>query len=127
MPASRNTPPDDGRVEIDKNLVENSIRPTALDRKNWLLIAAALTLWKQEQGAVDLLFTDLVMPGGMSGRELADQLLKEKPDLKVIHTSGYSCDIVPHQLRENTDGSFLQKPYAMQGLVQAVRSRLDER
>jgi two-component system cell cycle sensor histidine kinase/response regulator CckA len=87
--------------------------------------AAGLTLWKQEQGAVDLLLTDLVMPGGMSGRELADHLLKVKPDLKVIYTSGYSEDIVLLQSREDTDGRFLQKPYAMRGLVLAVRSRLD--
>ena len=55
--------------------------------------AGALELWDQHRGQIDLLLTDLVMPGGMNGKEFAEKLLAEAPKLKVIYMSGYSPDI----------------------------------
>src|SRR5262249_13395732 len=53
----------------------------------------ALEVWDRHDGAFDLLLTDMVMPGGVTGRELAERLLADKPELKVIFTSGYSTDM----------------------------------
>ena len=47
--------------------------------------------------AFDLLFTDMIMPGGMTGRQLADEVAKRRPSLRVLYTSGYSEDALLHQ------------------------------
>ncbi len=57
------------------------------------------------------LLTDLVMPGNMNGRELAEKLWIEQPELKVIFTSGYSADIVGKDFKLEPELNFLQKPY----------------
>ena len=86
----------------------------------------AISIWESENPDFDLLLTDMVMPGGISGRELAVQLRKEKPDLKVLFMSGYSPDIAGRELLLNSGESFLQKPFQGQELLSAVRSCLDE-
>jgi len=62
-------------------------------------------------GRIDLLLTDMVMPEGISGMELAERLMLHQPGLKIIFTSGYTAhDITPEALAR-TQGHFLQKPY----------------
>lgn len=84
----------------------------------------ALKLWDQHQGKIDLLLTDMVMPDGVSGRELAAQLKARKPELKVIYTSGYSAEVVGSD-DNPPEGLFLQKPYSPPQLAQTVRQCLD--
>src|SRR5580693_1420235 len=55
---------------------------------------AALELWKTNKTHVDLLLTDMVMPDGISGRQLAEKLKADNPQLKVIYTTGYSPDLM---------------------------------
>ena len=86
---------------------------------------AARDVWKQHKGGIDLVLTDLVMPGGVSGRALAEQLQAERPGLKVIFTSGYSDEIVHRQLNLQSGCNFLQKPYPPRALAEAVRNCLD--
>ncbi|MCI0538515.1 MAG: PAS domain S-box protein [Verrucomicrobiales bacterium] len=74
---------------------------------------------------IDLLLTDLVMPGGISGTELAAQLRSRYPTLKVIYSSGYSIELVAKDC-ELVDGlNFLPKPYDPKRLARAVRTCLD--
>jgi PAS domain S-box-containing protein len=84
----------------------------------------ALAVWDQHAGQIDLLLTDMVMPEGMSGRELAEKLKARKPDLRIIYTSGYSADIMG-QDASLRDSMFLQKPYAPPKLAEVVRECLD--
>jgi PAS domain S-box-containing protein len=86
----------------------------------------ALQVWHKHKGQIDLLLTDMVMPEGMTGRELADKLRREKPALKVIYTSGYSSDVMGHE-NATRDIKFLQKPYPPPELAQLVRECLDVR
>jgi two-component system cell cycle sensor histidine kinase/response regulator CckA len=85
----------------------------------------ALPLWREHQSRIKLLLTDMVMPHGLSGRELADKLLLENPQLKVIYTSGYSLDVVGTDMVLREGLNFLQKPYHPRKLAQAVRDCLD--
>ncbi len=79
----------------------------------------ALEAWQTAGSSIDLLLTDMVMPEGMSGRDLADQLLAQKPRLKVIYTSGYNPEIVAQGCRLE-GANFLQKPYSASTLTQAI-------
>lgn len=84
----------------------------------------ALRIWKEAGGNFDLIVTDMIMPGGMTGRELAQELKKQKPDLKIIFTSGYSPELLGKDLAvEHT--MFLPKPYRPPQLAQLVRQCLD--
>jgi CheY-like chemotaxis protein/two-component sensor histidine kinase len=84
----------------------------------------ALRVWDEHNGQVDLLLTDMVMPEGMSGRDLAIRLRHQKPHLKVIYTSGYSSESLTSDFG-STDTSFLAKPYLPPQLAHLVRQSLD--
>jgi PAS domain S-box-containing protein len=84
----------------------------------------ALAIWDRLE-SVDLLFTDLIMPGGMTGRELAERLVERRPGLKVIYSSGYSYDAVRPELRLTPGYNFLQKPYHLAEMAATVRRCLD--
>jgi PAS domain S-box-containing protein len=81
-----------------------------------------------EQGCVpDLLFTDMIMPGGMNGRDLAEHLRQGRPELKVLYTSGYAHGAIDG--RPDSTGTvrhLLGKPYRRRGLATKVREVLDE-
>jgi CheY-like chemotaxis protein len=84
--------------------------------------AEAFDVWKNHESEIDLLVTDMVLPGGVTGRELALQLLERKPQLKVIYTTGYSAELLDAQ---GEPVNFLQKPYPPEMLTQTVRMCLD--
>ena len=84
----------------------------------------AVEIWKKHSDSIDMLLTDMVMPEGMSGRELAMQLRLQKPTLKVIYTSGYSSESLTTDFGSN-DTLFLAKPYLPPKLAQLVRQALD--
>ena len=88
---------------------------------------AALAIWKANRDRIDLVFTDMVMPEGLSGRQLADQLLADRPDIRVIITSGYSVEVFGKELVPTDNVTFLQKPYQPQPLLACVRAMLDKR
>ena len=86
----------------------------------------ARSVWEEHKGRIDLLLTDMIMPEGLTGRELAKQLQARAPSLKVIYVSGYSLDAEGTTFRVREAATFLQKPYHPQKLAQAVRDCLDK-
>ncbi len=87
----------------------------------------ALNLWERHQGRIDLLLTDIVMPQGLSGVELAQKLIGQRPELKVLYTSGYNVNYLDTQFIREGGGVFLQKPYTRSTLAKAVRDCLDKK
>jgi PAS domain S-box-containing protein len=85
----------------------------------------AIGMWSEKSAEVDLLVTDIVMPNGLKGNVLADQLKADKADLKVIFSSGYSSDFATEAAPLDDRFSFLEKPYKPDVLVRAVRESLD--
>jgi two-component system, cell cycle sensor histidine kinase and response regulator CckA len=85
----------------------------------------ALRVSAEHPGPIHVLLTDMVMPHGVGGRELAERLRAERPEIKVLFASGYSSEA--DGLREALGDrfAFLQKPYSLAPLVQAVRACLD--
>lgn len=80
----------------------------------------ALKLASSHQGAIDLLITDVVMPG-MSGRELSKHICASDPDTKVLYLSGYTEDAILHEGVLEAGAAFLQKPFSLQALARKVK------
>ena len=95
---------------------------TVLDATNGV---EALKLWEKHHRSVSLLLTDMVMPGGLSGRELARELQGKAPALKVIYVSGYSADIAGKNFQLKQGEAFIQKPFATDYLLETIRRCLD--
>jgi len=86
----------------------------------------ALALFAHDpQVCVDLVFTDVVLPGGMSGRDLAERLRTQRPQVPVLFTSGYTRNAIAHQHSEAADARVLNKPYSIETLARSVRNAID--
>lgn len=84
---------------------------------------AALALARSHAGAIDLLLTDLVMPT-MSGRDLANALLAERPGIKALFMSGYTHDPMFRQSVLEQDAQYLEKPFKIETLARKIRDVL---
>lgn len=87
--------------------------------------SAALLLWPEIRDQVNLVLTDIAMPDGVSGTELAQRLKEDKPGLRVAYCSGYSSGKSAGQLDLKEGVNFLPKPYSVNALLDMVRSALD--
>jgi signal transduction histidine kinase len=74
---------------------------------------------------IDLLFTDIVMPGGMNGRQLAEEAKKQRPNLKVLYTTGYTANAIIHNGRLDANVELISKPYTYEALGRKIRAVLD--
>ena len=86
----------------------------------------ALEVWQQHQGAFDLLLTDMIMPGGLSGLDVAHRLRTEKPELKVIVMSGYSLELKQLGNIDTKEIAYLAKPFTPAALAQSIRLALTQ-
>jgi two-component system, cell cycle sensor histidine kinase and response regulator CckA len=107
---------------------ENGIREflcTYLKSKSFKVLSAAsgedaMRIWDDEDGKIDLLLTDVVMPG-INGKDLADRLKSQRPDLSIIFMSGY----LPEEIAEEALGDrFFKKPFHPTELLEAIRETL---
>ncbi|MGC3959034.1 MAG: response regulator [Verrucomicrobiota bacterium] len=80
----------------------------------------ALSIWESNKHHVQLLLTDMIMPEGVTGRDLARQLRQSKPGLNVIYTSGYELDAEASRDTQEGGVRFLQKPYDARKLLETV-------
>jgi PAS domain S-box-containing protein len=116
-------------VVEDDTLVRNFVI-TQLHSLGYKTIAAAdgrEALSHVQSGlAFDLLFTDVIMPGGINGRELADQVAKRRPGTRVLYTSGYTDNAIVHHGRLDDDVLLLSKPYRKSELARMVRVALGD-
>lgn len=74
---------------------------------------------------VDLLFTDVVLPEGMDGRRLADEVQRRRPGMKVLFTTGYTRNAIVHNGRLDVGVNLISKPFSFEGLAAKVREVLD--
>jgi DNA-binding NtrC family response regulator len=77
--------------------------------------------WSENKDRIDLLVTDIVMPGGATGHDLARQLLEERPGLRVIYSSGYSADLFQQGSDLIPGRNFLPKPYDADSVLKLIR------
>jgi CheY-like chemotaxis protein len=113
---------------------EGSVREVSkrmLERHGYKVIEAvngteALRIWGEHGENIQLVFTDLVMPGGIGGRELAEQLRFIQPNLKIVFTSGYSAELAGGAISLQEGVNFVQKPSSLNEVLDTIRKCLDE-
>lgn len=111
---------------------EDAVRRLAsrvLSRSGYLVLTAAsgdaaMEIAARFEGTIDLLLTDVVMPG-MSGRELAEQLMPQHPGMRLLYASGYTEDAIVRHGVSSLEMAFLEKPFTPNGLLRKVREVLD--
>jgi two-component system, cell cycle sensor histidine kinase and response regulator CckA len=89
--------------------------------------AEALEVWANSSAKIDLLMSDMVMPGGMTGLELTNKLREKNPNLKVIIVSGYSSEGIPKDLIASRQIVTVQKPYQLESLSIVIRECLNRK
>ena len=97
-----------------------SLGYTALEAGN---AAEALVIIDADED-IDLLFTDVIMPGNMNGRQLADEAARRRPELKTLFTSGYTENAIVHHGRLDSGVLLLAKPYRKSELAKMLRTAL---
>ncbi len=116
-------------------VVEDEVRvrlltSTLLERYGYEVLQAAdgdaaLKLWAEKKTSIGLLVSDLVLPGTVSGLDLARRLTTQVPSLRVLFMSGYSTEFAGKQLELGASKNFLPKPFTPTQLLEAVRKSLD--
>ena len=123
----------DGQTTIlvveDEAFVAELVR-NVLEEKGYRILEAdnglvAQQIWNDHHGHIDLLLTDIKMPHGMSGTELASNLRALKPDLKVLYTSGFNPDPVSMDALSDARSMLLPKPYSPARLIETVDAILE--
>ena len=87
----------------------------------------ALAQWREHRDQIDLLYTDMVMPEGLTGLELAERLVIEKPSLRIIISSGYSTEFSAHGVTTEAGFIYLPKPSASTIIAATVRSCIEQK
>jgi two-component system cell cycle sensor histidine kinase/response regulator CckA len=131
-----NSTPHSGKGEtvlvVEDESAVRELACSALRKRGYEVLMAAdgpeaLQVWKQRTAKIQLLLTDMVMPNGMTGRELAEKLQSQNPELKVLFTSGYSPEFGDKDSNLGRASDFLSKPYDLDSLLIAVQKCLTNR
>ena len=135
MPARPLTPPRPGGNETillveDEEMVRR-LATKILKRLGYQVLAAAtaseaLRLWAKHADEISLLLTDMVMPEGTTGLQLAEKLRRAKASLKIVLMSGYSSEIVNNDVPHDGIDAFVTKPFDLETLSTTIRQLLDE-
>ena len=117
---------------VEDELSLRKIAQVILEQQGYRVLEAesgaeALKVWAESTRDIQLLITDVVMPGGINGRDLARQLQSEKPELQVIYISGYDTEMHGEGLPLKQYPNFLEKPLVIPVLLNKVRACLDNR
>lgn len=115
---------------VEDEAAVRKLTRAVLERQGYRVLEAAdgveaLRVWEERAGEIQLLLTDIVMPEGIGGRELAERLRERRPGLRVIFTSGYSAEIAGRELVLKEGQNFLQKPCPPDRILETVRRCLD--
>ena len=110
-------------VEDETNVRE--FAAAVLQQDGYTLLQAksaenALEVWRWHSGRINLLLTDVVLPGELSGLQLGEKLQQEKPELRVVLSTGYSRENIAPSAKDGKSVFVLSKPYTPRSLLQAV-------
>jgi two-component system cell cycle sensor histidine kinase/response regulator CckA len=115
-------------IEVDEHL--RQMTAAMLERAGFNVlqagdVAEASEVWQQEQGSIDLVLTDIIIPG-LSGPEIAPEFFPPRPNLKLIYASREPEEKASQKLRGVKGGRFLKKPYGIKALLDTIHSCFEE-
>ena len=115
---------------VEDDLLVRLVLEPLLTRQGYQVLTAtdgvrALETWRQHHATIQLLLTDMILPNGMDGHQLAVRLGSEKPDLPVVYMSGYVTEIANKKVTLREGVNFLAKPFEPGRLLKTLRTRLD--
>jgi signal transduction histidine kinase len=115
---------------VEDDLAVRNLMRTLLQQQGYRVFeaasgVAALKIWKEHQAEIHLLLADVVLPEGISGRDLADRMKSEKPALKIVFCSGHTDDALGKDSTLRNDPNFMEKPLRAHKFLQKVRERLN--
>jgi signal transduction histidine kinase/CheY-like chemotaxis protein len=113
--------------EAVRRAIENTLVRQGYRVHSAMSGGSALQIWRKHHQSIQLIVTDVVMPGGVSGRALFDQMRSEKPELKVVFCSGYTDDILRNDAPLRRNPNFIEKPFAPDKLLRKIRVCLDSK
>ena len=132
MPASGKTEggPETILLAEDERMLSEVMR-TWLEDVGYTVLEArdgreALDLAEKYNRPIDLLLTDVMMPGEINGRDLAIRLTATRPHIKVLYMTGYVADMLLHRGMAGVQDSLLQKPFTIPSMLHRIRETLDE-
>lgn len=115
---------------LEDEPVMRSLARMVLENSGYQVIEAAtgdeaLTLWQEKKDIVDLVLTDINLPGSLSGPHVIQKMREAHPRLQVIYSSGYSVDVMMETTGDSDPKSYLPKPYVPSALIEAIKARLE--
>jgi two-component system NtrC family sensor kinase len=131
--AATAAPPSTGGSEtvlvVEDDPQVNKLATEALEEHGYHVLSAgdgpaALRLI-EDASPIDLLLTDVVLPNGMNGRQLADEIRRRRPGIRVLYVTGYTRNAIIHHGRLDPDIDLLTKPFTAEALTRKIRSILD--
>ncbi|MBN1581098.1 MAG: PAS domain S-box protein [Anaerolineae bacterium] len=114
----------------DENIVR-TLAHRVLEGRGYTILEAsngveALALLERYQDKIHLILTDVIMPGGLNGHALVEQVLSQRPEIKVLYMSGYTDDAIVHHGVLDPQVNLIAKPFRVDDLTRQVREVLDE-
>ena len=106
------------------DLVEETLTPLGYKVLSAASGEEALEMLSAQQEKIDLLLTDVVLPG-IKGQDLARELLVSCPEVRILFMSGYLCPSMAHSASDHGFEAFIQKPFALNSLLRKMRKLLD--
>ncbi|MFH1627799.1 MAG: response regulator [Pseudomonadota bacterium] len=115
---------------VEDDVMLQGLMKTILEGYGYRVLAAgdgeaAIALSETHEGEIELLLTDVVLPG-IGGKDLLDALREKRPEMKILFVSGYTDDIISRYGVVPQDVNFLEKPFAPKSLALKVREVLDQ-
>ena len=137
-PAVRSQPTDAGKFPrgtetillVEDDPAVQMVAKVTLTRLGYQVLAAgnghqALRIWQERKADIDLVLTDMIMPEGLSGKDIAQRFKSELPGIRIIFMSGYSADIAGTDFAPAEGDYFIGKPFEMHALATVIRKSLD--
>jgi signal transduction histidine kinase/ActR/RegA family two-component response regulator len=115
---------------VEDDLAVQTVTKITLTRLGYQVLVAsnghqALRIWQERKGDIRLVLTDMIMPEGLSGKDIARRFKTEMPDVRIIFMSGYSADIAGTDFAPAEGDYFIGKPFEMHVLATVIRKSLD--
>ena len=113
---------DDKAVQMIANITLTRLGYRVMVASNGL---EALKLWEARKNEIQLVLTDMILPEGLSGKDIAERFKMEAPGIKIIFMSGYNAEIAGRDFSKTEGDLFLEKPFGMHDLAAMIRKSLD--